>query len=288
MPKIFVLETNKVFDSVAAAARSVGVDASNAAKVIKGKRGSAGGYHFIGYEQRSDLERSLEGYKEYIRTREKTKVLAKAERNQRRNLIDNVHDLLVDVNKRMRNAKKEGLFDTDPVLQKMISYTDYYGMNKTGGYDTTKANLRTFTNQELQNLADMIDRDKGQYAQDIYDRMSRHRNIATYAAQFGITVPEAKKYFNLYPVLFELFAAAKQGTEYNYNEIEGELYDAMQGDATEDQLLDFILDLKSTYQGNTKQSLDDILQKWSKQRKQWQANFESKKKLTNNFGGEFD
>lgn len=288
MPKIFVLETNKVFDSVAAAARSVGVDASNAAKVIKGKRGSAGGYHFIGFEQRSDLERSLEGYKEYIRAREKTKVLTKAERNQRRNLIDNVHDLLVDVNKRMRNAKKEGLFDTDPVLQKMTSYTDYYGMNKTGGYDTTKANLRTFTNQELQNLADMIERDKGQYAQDVYDRMSRHRNIATYAAQFGITVPEAKKYFNLYPVLFELFAAAKQGTEYNYNEIEGELYDAMQGDATEDQLLDFILDLKSTYQGNTQQSLDDILQKWSKQRKQWQANFESKKKLTNNFGGEFD
>ena len=288
MPKIFVLETNKVFDSVAAAARSVGVDASNAAKVIKGKRGSAGGYHFIGFEQRSDLERSLEGYKEYIRTREKTKVLTKAERNQRRNLIDNVHDLLVDVNKRMRNAKKEGLFDTDPVLQKMTSYTDYYGMNKTGGYDTTKANLRSFTNQELQNLADMIERDKGQYAQDVYDRMSRHRNIATYAAQFGITVPEAKKYFNLYPVLFELFAAAKQGTEYNYNEIEGELYDAMQGDATEDQLLDFILDLKSTYQGNTQQSLDDILQKWSKQRKQWQANFESKKKLTNNFGGEFD
>ena len=288
MPKIFVLETNKVFDSVAAAARSVGVDASNAAKVIKGKRGSAGGYHFIGFEQRSDLERSLEGYKEYIRSREKTKVLTKAERNQRRNLIDNVHDLLVDVNKRMRNAKKEGLFDTDPVLQKMTSYTDYYGMNKTGGYDTTKANLRTFTNQELQNLADMIERDKGQYAQDVYDRMSRHRNIATYAAQFGITVPEAKKYFNLYPVLFELFAAAKQGTEYNYNEIEGELYDAMQGDATEDQLLDFILDLKSTYQGNTQQSLDDILQKWSKQRKQWQANFESKKKLTNNFGGEFD
>lgn len=288
MPKIFVLETNKVFDSVAAAARSVGVDASNAAKVIKGKRGSAGGYHFIGFEQRSDLERSLEGYKEYIRAREKTKVLTKAERNQRKNLIDNVHDLLVDVNKRMRNAKKEGLFDTDPVLQKMTSYTDYYGMNKTGGYDTTKANLRTFTNQELQNLADMIERDKGQYAQDVYDRMSRHRNIATYAAQFGITVPEAKKYFNLYPVLFELFAAAKQGTEYNYNEIEGELYDAMQGDATEDQLLDFILDLKSTYQGNTQQSLDDILQKWSKQRKQWQANFESKKKLTNNFGGEFD
>jgi len=288
MPKIFVLETNKVFDSVAAAARSVGVDASNAAKVIKGKRASAGGYHFVGFEQRADLERSLEGYKELIRTREKTKVLTKAERNQRNNLIDNVHDLLVDVNKRMRNAKKEGLYDTDPVLQKMTSYTDYYGMNKTGGYDTTKANLRTFTNQELQNLADMIERDKGQYAQDVYDRMSRHRNIATYAAQFGITVPEAKKYFNLYPVLFELFAAAKQGTEYNYNEIEGELYDAMQGDATEDQLLDFILDLKSTYQGNTQQSLDDILQKWSKQRKQWQANFESKKKLTNNFGGEFD
>ena len=279
MPKIFIVETNQVFDSIAAAARSVGVDASNAAKVVKGKRLSAGGYHFVGFEQRADLEHSLARAQEVKREKEKTKILKKAERNQRANLINSVHDLLVDVNKRVRNAKKEKLYDMDPVLQKMASYTDYFGSNKTGGYDTSISHLRTFSNEELQNLVEMIERDRSEYAKDVYDRKSRHRNIASYAAQFGISVADAKKYFNLYPVLFELFAVAKQGTEYNYNEIEGEIYDAMQGGATEDELLDFILDLKSTYQGNTVEDLDTILTKWSKQRQKWAGEFETKKNI---------
>lgn len=284
--KIYVLETNQVFDSIAAAARSVGVDASNARKVIKGKRASAGGYHFAAMEQNANPELFRERIHEAVRERGKEKVLTKAERNQRKNLINEVHDLLVDVNQRTRNAKKEGLYNTDPVLQKMTSYADFVGMNKTGGYDTSFKNLRTFSNEELQNIAAMIERDKGEYAKNIYDRMSRHRNIASYAAQFGISNAEAAKYFSLYPVLFELFATAKQNTEYNYNDITGELYDAMQGGAEADELLDFIMDLKTVYQGNTVNDLDAILDKWSTQRDKWQENWESKKKFENDWGYE--
>lgn len=284
--KIYVLETNQVFDSIAAAARSVGVDASNARKVIKGKRASAGGYHFAAMEQNANPELFRERIHEAVRERSKEKVLTKAERNQRKNLINEVHDLLVDVNQRTRNAKKEGLYNTDPVLQKMTSYADFVGMNKTGGYDTSFKNLRTFSNEELQNIAAMIERDKGEYAKNIYDRMSRHRNIASYAAQFGISNAEAAKYFSLYPVLFELFATAKQNTEYNYNDITGELYDAMQGGAEADELLDFIMDLKTVYQGNTVNDLDAILDKWSTQRDKWQENWESKKKFETDWGYE--
>ena len=274
MAKIIILETNQVFDSIAAAARSVGVDASNATKVIKGKRATAGGYHFAAFEQNADIERARTRVAEAVREKEKTKVLTRAERNARKNLINSVHDLLVDVNKRFRNAKKEGVYRTDPVLQKMLSHTDYYGMNKRGGYDTSRANLRTFSNEELQNLASLLQSERGEYASNIYDRMSRHRNIATYAAQFGITIPQAQQYFNLYPVLFELFAVAKQNTEYNYNDITGELYDAMQGGADPDELLDFILDLKNVYQGNTAEDLESVLDKWSEQRDEWQENWE--------------
>lgn len=284
--KIYVLETNQVFDSIAAAARSVGVDASNARKVINGKRASAGGYHFAAMEQNANPELFRERIHEAVRERSKEKVLTKAERNQRKNLINEVHDLLVDVNQRTRNAKKEGLYNTDPVLQKMTSYADFVGMNKTGGYDTSFKNLRTFSNEELQNIAAMIERDKGEYAKNIYDRMSRHRNIASYAAQFGISNAEAAKYFSLYPVLFELFATAKQNTEYNYNDITGELYDAMQGGAEADELLDFIMDLKTVYQGNTVNDLDAILDKWSSQRDKWQENWESKKKFETDWGYE--
>lgn len=272
--RIMVLETGEVYDSIAAAARAVGVDKANAGNVVRGKRASAGGYHFARFETNADLERSKSRYQEQLREKQKQKVLTAAERKNRRTLVDSVHDLLVDVNKRARNAKKEGVYNTDPILQRMMSHADFFGMNKTGGYLTSKTHLREFSNEELQNLASMIERDKGEYAKNIYDRMSRHRNIATYAAQFGISIEQAKKYFNLYPVLFELFSVAKQNTEYNYNDITGELYDAMQGEADPDELLDFILDLKNFYVGNTSEDLDAIMEKWAPERDRWQERWE--------------
>lgn len=275
MAKIFVIEKNKVYDSVSKAAKALGVDASNINKVVKGKRASAGGYHFFAFEQRKDLERAKEIYKEYTRAKEKKKVLTKAERKARNNLIDKVHDRLVDVNQKIRNARKENLFKADPVLQKMLSHADYYGYNRTGGFDTSKQNLRTFTTEELNNLLDLLARDQGEYAKSLYDNMSKTRNIASYALQFGITIPQAEQYYYIYPTLFELFTTAKQNTEYKYSDIYGEIYDAIQGEADPDELLDFVLDLKNLYQGNTSEDLDTILEKWAEARGRWQENWEA-------------
>lgn len=276
MAKVFVIEENKVFNSVAEAARALGVDASNINKVVKGKRASAGGYHFIGFEQNADIERARSRYEEALREKTKEKVLTKAERKARTNLIEKVHDRLVDVNKRFRNAKRADLYKLDPVLQKMMAHTDYFGTNKLGGYDTSKSNLRTYTTEELNNLLNMLSTEQGEYAKNIYDNMSKHRNIATYALQFGISVPQAERYYYIYPVLFELLNVAKQNTEYKISDpvIYAEIYDAIQGEADPEELLDFILDLKNTYNGNTSGDLDTVLDKWAEKRKEWQERWE--------------
>lgn len=269
--KIIVLETGNIYDSIAAAARAVGVDKANAGNVVRGKRASAGGYHFARFEQNADIERARTRVQEELREKERQKVLTKAERKSRASLIDSVHDLLVDTNRRARNARKEGIYNTDPVLQRMMSHTDYFGANKTGGYLTSKQHLRSFSNEELQNLASMIENEKGEYAKNVYDRMSRHRNIATYALQFGITVNEAEKYFKLYPVLFELFNISKQNTEYRSSDptIVSEIYESMQSGEDPDELLDFILDLKNFYTGSTTEDLDAIISSHAKQRDEW-------------------
>lgn len=274
--RIVVLETGEVYDSIAAAARAVGVDKANAGNVVRGKRASAGGYHFARFEQNANIERAKQRMQEEIREKQKTKVLTKAERKHRASLIDNVHNILVDVNKRARNAKKEGLYNTDPILQKMMSHTDFFGANKTGGYITDRSHLRSFTTDELQNLASMIETERGEYAKDVYDRMSRHRNLATYALQFGITINEAEKYFNLYPVLFELFNVSKQNTEYRLSDpiIVSEIYESMQGGEDPDSLLDFILDLKNFYLGSTTEDLDIIISQHQQQRKELQEKWE--------------
>ncbi|MBQ1297081.1 MAG: hypothetical protein IIY21_23755, partial [Clostridiales bacterium] len=237
----------------------------------RGKRASAGGYHFARFEQNADIERARTRVQEELREKERQKVQTKAERKSRAALIDNVHDLLVDTNRRARNARKEGIYNTDPVLQRMMSHTDYFGANKTGGYLTSKQHLRSFSNEELQNLASMIENEKGEYAKNVYDRMSRHRNIATYALQFGITVNEAEKYFKLYPILFELFNISKQNTEYRSSDptIVSEIYESMQSGEDPDELLDFILDLKNFYTGSTTEDLDAIISSHAKQRDEW-------------------
>lgn len=269
--KIIVLETGQIYDSIAAAARAVGVDKANAGNVVRGKRASAGGYHFARFEQNADIERARTRVQEELREKERQKVQTKAERKSRAALIDNVHDLLVDTNRRARNARKEGIYNTDPVLQRMMSHTDYFGANKTGGYLTSKQHLRSFSNEELQNLASMIENEKGEYAKNVYDRMSRHRNIATYALQFGITVNEAEKYFKLYPILFELFNISKQNTEYRSSDptIVSEIYESMQSGEDPDELLDFILDLKNFYTGSTTEDLDAIISSHAIKRDEW-------------------
>lgn len=269
--KIIVLETGNIYDSIAAAARAVGVDKANAGNVVRGKRASAGGYHFARFEQNADIERARTRVQEELREKQRQKVLTKAERKSRAALIDSVHDLLVDTNRRARNARKEGIYNTDPVLQRMMSHTDYFGANKTDGYLTSKQHLRSFSNEELQNLASMIENEKGEYAKNVYDRMSRHRNIATYALQFGITVNEAEKYFKLYPILFELFNISKQNTEYRSSDptIVSEIYESMQSGEDPDELLDFILDLKNFYTGSTTEDLDAIISSHAKQRDEW-------------------
>lgn len=274
--RIVVLETGEVYDSIAAAARAVGVDKANAGNVVRGKRASAGGYHFARFEQNSDIERLKARMLEQLREKQKIKILTKAESKNRRALIDNVHNLLVDTNKRARNARKEGVYDTDPILQRMMSHTDFFGANKTGGYITDRSHLRGFTNEELQNLASMIETDRGEYAKNVYDRMSRHRNLSTYALQFGISINQAEKYFQLYPVLFELFNISKQNTEYRLSDpiIVSELYESMQSDEDPDKLLEFILDLKNFYLGSTTEDLDVIISQHAKDREEWQEKWE--------------
>ena len=262
--RIFVIETGQTYDSLAAAARAVGVDPSNARKALKGLRASAGGYHF------SEVER-IEQTKQQIVAAEKTKVKRQNIDMTKRALVDVVHNMLVDVNKRARNARKEGLFGVDEVLQRMMSHTDFYGSNKTGGYITNKTHLRQFSSDELRTMIDIISAEKQGYYENVYSNRSKNRNLASYALQFGLSNKEMEKYWHLLPAIFELFRVSKQKGELQYKEsgVVDEILDAMQGDADPEDLLAYVKDLTNFYNGNTKSDLDSILEKHSETRSSW-------------------
>lgn len=281
MAKIVILETSQVFDSITAAARAVGVDPSNARKVVIGKRSSVGGYHFARVENQAGVDRARENVVKNLLGRQKKKAVSKVKQR----LVNAVHDIFVDVNKRARNAAREGLLSQDPVLQKMLEHRDYWGTNKTGGYLTSKQHLRQFSESELKNVIEMISREKQEYLDVYYS--SKNRNIASYARQFGLTNKQMEKYWYVLPTLYEMFGLAKQKSELEYRDIKDEISDIMQAgeglpeDLTDEgeeeetaDILDYIIDLKNFYQGNTKEALDDLLARYSQTKKKWKKRFE--------------
>ena len=259
-PQIIILETNQVYDSITAAARAVGVDPSNARKALKGTRSSAGGYHF------SELETAPERRAQIVRaakSSEKRQLVSAA----RKNLISAVHERMVDINKRAANAKKEKLFTKDPVLQKMMSHTDFFGANKRGGYDTSYSHLKNFNDEELKNFLKLVASDQKEYADSVYKSKTRDAN--SYALQFGISTGQLDEYWHILPAIFSMFEAAKQSSEFAYKDqmqreiLKSQISEAMQAGVDPDDLLNFVQDLKNFFRGNSSEDLYSIFENFS-------------------------
>lgn len=265
--KIFVVETNRMYDSIAEAARALGVDPSNARKAALGKRPSVGGYHLAAVTNAVEITAARERVEALPADRERDKI----ERARKRKLVEAVHDIMIDVNKRARNAKREKV--EDPILQRLLEHADYYGSNKTGGYQTSRQHLRQLSAEELENFVELTEKTKREYADYLYNPESASRNLASIATQFGTNEEQMKKYWHIIPAIFEMFRQANVA-EWKYSDIAAEIYDAVQSDADPDDLRDYVIDLTNYYRGNRKEDLDAILDKWSTTRSTWSADWE--------------
>lgn len=274
---IYIVETGQMYETIAAAARAVGVDAANVRKVVRGigKRSSVGGFHFAEVSSPDQIQAA----RDRVASQPVDKARARAERAQKRKLVEAVHDIMVDINKRARNAKKENMLATDPILQRLLQHASFYGYNKTGGYQTSRQHLREFSAEQLQNLVDLVEKTKKDYAEYLYNPEGTKRNLASIAEQFKIPQEDMKKYWHVIPAIFELFRQANTA-QWDYKKIarglKADITEAMQGGADPKDLRDFVLDLTNYYKGNTAADLDDILDKWSTTRESWVPEWEKK------------
>lgn len=274
---IYIVETGQMYETIAAAARAVGVDAANVRKVVRGigKRSSVGGFHFAEVSSPAQIQAA----RERVAAQPVDKARARAERAQKRKLVEAVHDIMVDINKRARNAKKENMLATDPILQRLLQHASFYGYNKTGGYQTSRQHLREYSAEQLQNLVDLVEKTKKDYAEYLYNPEGTKRNLASIAVQFAIPQEDMKKYWHVIPAIFELFRQANTA-QWDYKNIakglKADITVAMQGGADPKDLRDFVLDLTNYYKGNTAADLDDILDKWSTTRESWVPEWEKK------------
>ena len=120
--KAYVGETPRIFESIAAASRALKIDAANIRKVLTGSRTRAGGISFIYTMERPKSSR----LRALLRETEAVK--------EHKTAVQAVHNRLSEINQRYTNAKKAGTLQDDPVLQKLMSHTDYFGQVRGGKY----------------------------------------------------------------------------------------------------------------------------------------------------------
>ena len=236
----------RIFSTITEAAKALEIDSSNIGKVVRGKRASAGGFKFEVTEERPTTRAGRKAVKQ------------KKERAERKQLLQAVHDRLKEINVRFRNAKKEGVLASDPVLTKMMTYADYFGAGKTGGYNISISNLSQYSSVELENLMRMLNRDEKKYVK-IAEREADTKNAASIAATFGISVNEVNKYKDILPVLFDLLHLAKIDNFFRYADVQVALYQVMQSGASADELQEFIDQIYEAYWGNDLDALDNIV-----------------------------
>lgn len=227
----------RVFATIAEAAKALKIDSSNINKVLRGRRQRAGGFVFERTEERPTTTEGRQTVK-------RKKIQAK-----RRKLLDTVHDRLKEINVRYRNAKKEGLFDTDPILQSIMSHTNMFGATKTGGYNISTQNLKQFSDTELNNLLRVLNYEERKYIREA-EREAEPDSAASIAARFGIPAKSIEKYSDLIPFLFDLLRLAKFDEFFRYTDVLRTLSTVMKRNATHEELEKYINQIFDARLGN--------------------------------------
>lgn len=227
----------RVFASSAEAAKALGLNSSNISKVLRGKRQTVGGWRF---EKTTERPTTKAG---------RSKVRERKQSAARKRLLNTVHDRLKEINVRYRNAKKENLLASDPVLQKMMNYADYFGATKTGGYDISAKNLRQYSDEELTNLLSLLSKEEGKYSK-YYDKgVSEQGDPLSYVATiYGLSSrKEAEKYADIIPEIFDLLHLAKIDEFFRYNDVKTALFNAMQEGADEEEIDDYLSEIQRLF-----------------------------------------
>ena len=237
-----------IFESIAAASRALKIDAANIRKVLTGQRPRAGGLSFV-----YTLERP-----------KSSKIRAKLKEqeavSEHKTAVQAVHDRLFELNKRFTNAKKAGTLENDPVMQKMMSHTDYFGQIRGGRYRISAEHLSQFSTDELNNLLSILSREEGQYKELFRKKSKKGLGKAALAAIFGVSEKEISGYDDLVPAIFELMRLGKEDKFFRYSDLSETLFGAVQDGMDEDVLTEYMNDIYQAYAGNDIAAYEAVLE----------------------------
>ena len=249
--KAYMEDNFQIFRTISEASKALNIDAANIRKVLVGERPKAGGLTFTYTLEKPKSSRIRKEIREaFIKDEHKVAVSA-------------VHDRLSELNQRYMNAKKAGTLESDPVLQKLMSHTDYFGEVRGGRYRVSAKHLSQFTTDELNNLLKILATEEHKYIDLFKKKSTTGHSKAALATIFGVSQKEMAEYDDLVPAMFELIRLGKEDEFFKYSELAEAIFSAVQDGMDEDVLADYMDAILKAYAGNDIMTYNNILEEMS-------------------------
>lgn len=232
--RVYIPQVDKIFDSISAAARAIGVNAANLSKVISGKRKSVGGYNAISAEQYQRGGKTIKPNRLSLRRKaEKLGIAIGGGGFGGSPELAKLRDLLEDVNTNTRQIRKNKISYFAEYNRRALGFLDDIGRSSTGLYDTSYENLKSLDAAEVKKYTEAIEAFK---KHDTFTAAGAERAATVRADHLGLTVDQARKYSDILPTFLDLIDSITNA-QYKYREIINAVIDAINDQAPPDRVL---------------------------------------------------
>ena len=230
---VYVPQVDKIYNSIADAARALQVDAGNISKVLKGKRKTAGGFNFIsatgkggGKKRKSTLQRQAAAF-------------APADPLERKR--QQLRESVTAANKQLKRLKDAGLYDFSAAAKSVLGLADDLGRTPAGYLATSGKRFENLSEAQIDKYLEVLDRKKKQRSYTVEGAIAEAERLAN---NFGTTAQRIIDLADGMPLFFNILKnLAKDETSDKVRE-EIDAFD--DPDATAEDFLQQMLNISNT------------------------------------------
>lgn len=229
---VYVPQVDKIYNSIADAARALQVDAGNISKVLKGKRKTAGGFSFIsatgkggGKKRKSTLQRQAAA-------------LAPADPLERKR--QQLRKSVTAANKQLKRLKDAGLYDFSAAAKNILGLADDLGKSSAGYIATSGKRFNNLSEAQIDKYLEVLDRKKKQRSYSVEGATAEAERLAN---NFGTTARRIIDLSGGLPLFFNILKNLSR--DQSSDDVLDEIDAFEDPDATPEDFLQQLLDISN-------------------------------------------
>lgn len=273
MAKILNIDTGKVYSSIQAAARAVGVDPSNVGKVLRGQRSSAGGFRFQRVQADSLTVSETESIRNQINRSTAPRILEKQETQRARfetakqAQLRGIQEAIRQANETVQQYKAEKVYSIGKAVSELIGIGEFVGIRKSGLISTDLAKisekLQELDIEQLRNYQAALIAGTQKARDSLQSAIQDKKELAD---QLGLSIQQMGNYERYMPEYFNILDMAGSDERLQSSFVYNRINDYLKKDMSKEDLRKAFGIMKRFFNNEDRdpESLEESLNKFEK------------------------